>query len=68
MESLKGAIEPLQGIELLVNNAGVASLEPFLEITPGEFDRYVLSVLTTVTTATRAGKIHQDTSSFSRQS
>jgi L-xylulose reductase len=29
-------------IDLLVNNAACASLQPFLEVTPEEFDRYTI--------------------------
>jgi NAD(P)-dependent dehydrogenase (short-subunit alcohol dehydrogenase family) len=35
------AAEWLAGIDVLVNNAGIARREPFLEITPASFDRIV---------------------------
>ncbi|MFD9950395.1 SDR family NAD(P)-dependent oxidoreductase [Nonomuraea sp. NPDC059023] len=36
-----GAIAALGGIDVLVNNAGTAWREPFLEITPGHWDRII---------------------------
>ncbi|RSN02959.1 hypothetical protein DMB42_34510 [Nonomuraea sp. WAC 01424] len=36
-----GAIETLGGVDVLINNAGTAWREPFLEITPGHWDRIV---------------------------
>ena len=39
----KKAVEGLGAIDLLVNNAGVTNLDPFLEVKPDDFDKYVLS-------------------------
>ncbi|MFI9557189.1 SDR family NAD(P)-dependent oxidoreductase [Nonomuraea endophytica] len=36
-----GAVAALGGIDVLVNNAGTAWREPFLEITPGHWDRII---------------------------
>ncbi|MEU1390310.1 MULTISPECIES: SDR family oxidoreductase [unclassified Nonomuraea] len=36
-----GAIEAMGGVDVLVNNAGTAWREPFLEITPGHWDRII---------------------------
>ncbi|MGW2155251.1 SDR family NAD(P)-dependent oxidoreductase [Nonomuraea sp. NPDC001699] len=36
-----GAIETLGGVDVLVNNAGTAWREPFLEITPDHWDRII---------------------------
>ncbi|WP_433257116.1 SDR family NAD(P)-dependent oxidoreductase [Streptosporangium sp. CA-135522] len=36
-----GAVAALGGVDVLVNNAGTAWREPFLEITPGHWDRIV---------------------------
>ncbi|UBU17107.1 SDR family NAD(P)-dependent oxidoreductase [Nonomuraea gerenzanensis] len=35
---VEGAVETLGGLDVLVNNAGTAWREPFLEITPGHWD------------------------------
>ena len=46
---MSAVIEELGEIHLLVNNAGVSVLEPFLEVKEEHFDRYLLySLLATV--------------------
>lgn len=36
--STRNAVESLGPIDVLVNNAGIAILEPFMEVTPEHFD------------------------------
>ncbi|MFG6194554.1 SDR family NAD(P)-dependent oxidoreductase [Nonomuraea sp. JJY05] len=38
---VEGAIAALGGLDVLINNAGTAWREPFLEITPGHWDRII---------------------------
>lgn len=39
--AVKKQLESLGPIHLLVNNAAVADLQPFLEVTPDAYDRWV---------------------------
>ena len=42
-EGARKVIEGLGPIDLLVNNAGVASLEPVLDATEPQYDKFVIS-------------------------
>ncbi len=46
LPAVRKAVEAVQPIHLLVNNAGVATLQHFLDVTPEEYDRcgFVTSV------------------------
>jgi len=39
IEATKKEVEKLEPIHLLVNNAGVTTLQPFLEVTPEAYDK-----------------------------
>lgn len=39
IEATKKAVEKFQPIHLLVNNAGVTELQPFLEVTPEAYEQ-----------------------------
>ena len=41
IEATKKEVEKLHPIHFLVNNAGVTELQPFLEVTPEAYDKYV---------------------------
>ena len=43
LDATKKAVESLGPIHLLVNNAGVAVLQPFLDVTPETYDRLLCS-------------------------
>ena len=43
LDATKKAVESLGPIHLLVNNAGVAVLQPFLVVTPETYDRLLCS-------------------------
>ena len=39
IEAIKKEVEKVDPIHLLVNNAGVTTLQPFLEVTPEAYDK-----------------------------
>ena len=45
-QKTQSAVQSLGHIDLLVNNAGVGIIEPFLDVTPDSFDRHVARSLT----------------------
>ena len=45
IEATKKEVGKLGPIHLLVNNAGVADIQPFLEVTPESYDRYIQQTL-----------------------
>ena len=41
LEAVRAAVETMGPVHLLVNNAGVGMLQPFLDVTPETFDRCI---------------------------
>ena len=44
-ENTQNAVKWLGDVDLLVNNAGINELSPFLDITPEQFDRQIALLL-----------------------
>jgi NADP-dependent 3-hydroxy acid dehydrogenase YdfG len=42
LQDTREKLWPVMPVDLLVNNAGVTSLQSFLEITPDEYDKYII--------------------------